>query len=71
MVEKERPGTYVRGYYGVPAFIGGRIAFLWPGPQARKGKITGFDGRQLIVKFDDEAKSSRTRLHPTWKVEYL
>lgn len=69
----DRPGKYVRDHYQVPAFIGTRIKYVWGerhGEGTRAGKITGFDGQYLIVKFDDETKSSRTRLHPTWEVEY-
>lgn len=64
----ERPGQYVRDHYGVPAFIGRPIVFTWNKP--RPGKITGFDGAQLVVKFDDEPRGSGTRLHPTWEVQY-
>jgi hypothetical protein len=64
----ERPGKYVRDHYLVPAFIGVRVTYTYEGE--RHGKITGFDGARLIVKFDDETRGSRSRLHPTWQITY-
>lgn len=60
-----RPGQYVRDHYGVPAFIGRPIVFTCDGRLT--GKITGFDGARLLVKFDN---GQRGLLHPTWEIEY-
>lgn len=72
---KDRPGQYVRDHYGVPAFIGRRVRYTGRlGASAREGKIAGFDGQYLLVKFDDddsERHGFRERLHPTWEMEYL
>lgn len=64
-----RPGEYVRRHYGVPARIGRPIVTTWPPGTERPGRITGFDGQYLIVKFDD-ARRGRERLHPTWEIRY-
>lgn len=64
-------GAYVRSYYGVPAHKGGRIRFHYNGED---GTIVGFDGQYLVVAWDSsagEAAKAASRLHPTWKVEYL
>lgn len=63
--KNERNLSYLRNNYGVPAKIGGRIRFDHDG---REGTIVGGDSR-LLVRFDGEKKV--TRLHPTWKIEYL
>lgn len=67
---KERPGQYVRDHYGVPAFIGRRVRYTG-GTEVRDGRITGFDGAHLLIRFDDETRSTGNRFHPTWMIEYL
>lgn len=70
----DRPGGYVRNHYRVPAYIGTRVAYVWPerhGGKRRVGKITGFRGQYLLIKFDDEQRGSRVLYHPTWEIEYL
>lgn len=64
----ERPGQYVRDYYGVPAFIGARVTYEWNGPP-QHGKITGFDGQYLMIRFDD-GSGRGDRYHPTWHITY-
>lgn len=66
---KVRPGQYVRDYYGVPAFIGRPVVFTWDG--RHQGKITGFKGAYLLIKFDDAAENvAGEKFHPTWEIEY-
>jgi hypothetical protein len=67
-----RPGQYVRDHYGVPAFIGRPIIYTYDNEMPRLGKITGFDGQYLIVKFDDDRgrHGRRERMHPTWEIRY-
>jgi hypothetical protein len=69
-MSKPRPGQYVRDHYGVPAFINARVTYTY-GDEPRHGRITGFDGQYLLIKFDDETRHVRELFHPTWKIEYL
>lgn len=56
-------GSYVRGYYRVPARPGGRVVV-----DGHRGTIAGFDSQYLLVRFD--GREPAVRAHPTWKVEY-
>jgi len=70
-----RPGQSLRSFYGVPAYIGGRVAWTSvPDMTRRVGTITGFDreGMYLLIKFDGEGRARRrARFHPTDRIEYL
>jgi hypothetical protein len=61
---RERPGSWHRQQYDVPAFIGRQIRF-----EDKPGRITGFRGPYLLAKVEGYSRS--VLLHPTWKVEYL
>jgi hypothetical protein len=56
-------GEYVRNYYGVPAYIGGK--FIGNG---RPGVIVGFAGQYVVGQMMDEAHESLW--HPTWEMVY-
>lgn len=56
---------YVRGYYRVPAKVGGRITF-----QNHPAVITGFRGQYLLIRRDHDPESLLA-IHPTWEVEYI
>lgn len=66
-----RDGTdallYIRIHYGVPAYLGHRIAFNYE--ERREGVIVGTNAARLVVQFDGTVGTHV--LHPTWKVEYL
>lgn len=62
------PGTYVRIYYRVPAYIGSPVVFTWRGRHS--GRITGFSGSYLRIKFDDWPEGDDQMYHPTWEIEY-
>ena len=59
----------IRRQYGVPAEVGGRIAYTYQG--RREGTIVGFDteGAYLLIRLDGE--DDARRYHPTWEIEYL
>jgi hypothetical protein len=59
------PGDYVRGYYGVPAFAGGRIRFA-----GKPGVIVDFAEGGLVAIVDG-CDVGAIHLHPTWKVDYI
>lgn len=55
---------YIRRYYGVPAKRGERVTV-----DGKAGRIVGFDGPHLRVRFDGERRIYNA--HPTWRVAYL
>ncbi len=55
--------SWIRGYYGVPAFRGRPVTF-----EGRPGRITGSSGPHLLVRLDD--CDYPLILHPTWHVQY-
>lgn len=55
---------YVRGRYGVPAFLDRRVT-VYTGAQ---GHIIGGEGGRILVLLDGETHPRR--YHPTWRVEY-
>jgi len=57
-------GTFVRDYYQVPAYDGGRVVI-----DERPGVIIGFDQQYLLVRF--EGATEPVPAHPTWRVTYL
>lgn len=60
------PGSYVRDRYKVPAFLNGAVRF-----EGKRGRIDGFDGPWLLVRFDDSNPADHpARIHPT-EVDYL
>lgn len=59
-------GSYVRGYYGVPAYKDRRITFC-----GRPGTVVGFDGQYVLATFDHLPSGEVLKLHPTWRVAYL
>lgn len=61
-------GLYIRDYYGVPAWTGGRIIYSG-GHVPQPGTITGFDGPHLLVRLDGEQEVDN--YHPTWCIEYV
>jgi len=54
---------YIRDYYGVPAELGGRVAF-----KGRQGQITGAQGPHILIRLDGEEISRP--YHPTWELIY-
>ena len=62
-------GEYVRNYYKVPAHKDGRIRYTGDPEGPRFGTIVGFDGQYVMARLDGDRHTSK--LHPTWKVEYL
>lgn len=53
---------YVRGYYGVPARVGGRVTV-----DGDPGQIVGGENQYLLVEFDEGYEAPA---HPTWRVRY-
>lgn len=63
------PFQYVRDYYGVPAYKGGRVRYEG-GDAPREGVITRAGGAHFYIQFDDCDFESGP-FHPTWKLDYL
>lgn len=59
-------GERIRQSYNVPARRGMAVKV-----EGRPGRITGFRGMYLLVRFDGEHRREPTPCHPTWCVEYL
>lgn len=53
---------FVRDYYGVPAYRGGRVTV-----NGKPGTIISFPDQYINVRFDD---GTVRRCHPTWEVNY-
>lgn len=60
------PMQWFCDHYGVPAKRGGRIRF-----DGKPGRITSGSGGHLMIQLDDDPPGWRTRVHPTWRMEYL
>lgn len=60
---------YIRGFYGVPAHEGTRVAYSHPA-RVRYGRIVGASGSRLLVRFDDKPHGPLI-MHPTWEITYL
>jgi hypothetical protein len=60
----QRNLDYIRGHYGVPATIGGRVLF-----EGRSGSIVGTSDHYLLIKLDDEKIPDV--FHATWHMEYV
>lgn len=54
--------SYVRNYYGVPAYRGGLVTI-----DGRQGRILSAN-ESIFVRFNDDG--SRVPMHPTWRVTY-
>ncbi|MCP4377697.1 MAG: hypothetical protein GY794_16165 [bacterium] len=61
--------TYISDYYAVPARMGGRVVYDYPGVGPRGGTITGAQNAHVLVRLDGEKRS--LPYHPTWGLTYV
>ena len=59
----EDPLEYHRDTYGVPAYVGVRVAM-----EGKPGVITGSSGPHILVLFDGD--KTPVPCHPTWEMTY-
>lgn len=64
MKRNELGRRYIKEAYGVNAEVGQRVIV-----DGKPGRIIGFDGAYLRVRFDGETVA--VNCHPTWRVTYL
>ncbi len=67
---------YIRKTYGVPARVGGRVAYIHQHGTEEIGVIIGAEGHYLRIRFGGEitevSKIAEAMLfHPTWNLKYL
>ncbi|AXN53238.1 hypothetical protein PBI_HARLEY_76 [Mycobacterium phage Harley] len=66
MAQRKGGFDWIRSNYGVPAKRGMRVIF-----DGRPGRIVSVDGQYLMLHLDGDPWDWRTRVHPTWRMEYL
>ncbi|ACI12693.1 hypothetical protein PBI_EISH_80 [Mycobacterium phage Eish] len=66
MTQRKGGFDWIRSTYRVPAKRGMRVVF-----DGRPGRILSVDGPYLMLHLDSDPKNLRTRVHPTWRMEYL
>ncbi|ABD58287.1 hypothetical protein M609_gp078 [Mycobacterium phage Job42] len=66
MAQRKGGFDWIRSNYGVPAKRGMRVIF-----DGRPGRIVSVDGPYLMLHLDGDPWDWRTRVHPTWRMEYL
>lgn len=60
--------AWVRKYYGVPAYRGGRVIYDGEG-RDEFGTITSASNGRLNIRLDGQKHPNP--FHPTWKLRYL